>query len=110
MELEIADRIFHAKGKSAYELGANLGSVLGPHLAKSIQQYFLARLPEKLPQADSGFQERAMDHLNRFPERFLDELRGLSVGSGVPLSRLRGMDVSGPLSGGGLHWSDLSLQ
>jgi hypothetical protein len=88
-EAAATDRIFHIRGRNAYDLGVNLGRLIGPRLTESIQQHFAARLPEKPKlSGDRSFQEAAMKFMNRLPDRFRDELQGLSMGARVPLERL----------------------
>ncbi len=84
----VSDRIFHTRGRNAYELGVNLGRLLDTRLEEYIQQYFAARMPTEPKQGTLSFQRAALEYIDRFPARFRDELQGLSAGARLPLERL----------------------
>lgn len=88
MQAGATERIFHARGCNAYELGVNLGRLIGPRLTGYIEQYIAARIPSERERSDQGYQEAAVEYLSRLPERFREELHGISAGALVPLERL----------------------
>lgn len=80
-------RLYHCRG-SPFEIGIAMGRALGRRLEANIDRYIQERL---LPEAQldrERWQTGSLPWLESLPSRFLEEFKGLSQGSGLPLQRL----------------------
>ena len=85
--LQAMDRVYHLKG-TPYEIGLAMGQALGARLGENITRYIHERIPAGTPFKVQAWRRGALPWLRDLPERFLEELEGLSAGSGLPLQRL----------------------
>lgn len=86
LEMVNGQKVLHVKG-TPYEMGFQHGSLLKDDIQKNIAQHVTKPRPEQSERA-AAFAQNLPKLLSYIPQAYLDEMKGLAEGAGIPYQKV----------------------